>query len=200
MEYRVGLPEQLRASAAALYDEAFRQKFEPIVKDPAQRVAILAEAICPEFAIVAIEADRLIGLVGFYEGGSSFTGGGTARGVITRLGWFKGLWALVLFSLFRKSPAPGTLRMDGIVVDSAMRGKGIGNELLDRLVKYARQRGWHQIRLDVVDSNPGARRLYERRGFVPIRTMSHPFLSRLMGFSVSTTMVKHLDRNTNTHA
>ena len=130
----------------------------------------------------------------------ALTGGGTARGVITRLGWFKGLWALVLFSLFRKSPAPGTLRMDGIVVDSAMRGKGIGNELLDRLVKYARQRGWHQIRLDVVDSNPGARRLYERRGFVPMRTMSYPFLSRLMGFSVSTTMVKHLDRNTNTHA
>lgn len=200
MEYRVGLPEQLRSSAAALYDEAFRQKFELIVKDPAQRVAILAEAICPEFAIVAIEADRLTGLVGFYEGGRSFTGGGTARGVIIRLGWLRGLWALVLFSFFRKNPTPGTLRMDGIVVDSAMRGKGIGNELLDRLVKYAREQGWHQIRLDVVDSNPGARRLYERKGFVPIRTKSHPFLSRLMGFSASTTMVKYLDRISDTHA
>ena len=50
----------------------------------------------------------------------------------------------------------------------------------------------HAVRLDVVDSNPRARRLYEREGFVPVRTVRTPYLQRAMGFAASTTMVRDI--------
>ena len=198
MEYQIGLPETLRGQAAVLYDEAFRKKFAPIVTDRDQRISILTDSICPAFAIVALDAGRLAGLVGFYEGDRSFTSGGTAKGLIKRLGWLRGLRAAILFSLFHKKPSEGVLRMDGIIVDPTLRGKGIGSELLDLLTKYALDHGWKQIRLDVVDTNPKARHLYERKGFVAVHTYPHPYLTRLMGFGASTMMVKYLDRHAET--
>lgn len=60
--------------------------------------------------------------------------------------------------------------MDGIAVKQDMRGKGIGTKLLDELKQYARDNGFSSIRLDVIDTNPAARRLYERQGFVLTRT------------------------------
>ena len=47
--------------------------------------------------------------------------------------------------------------MDGIVVAPDARGQGIGSELLRRVVAFARDSGFKQVRLDVVDTNPGAR-------------------------------------------
>lgn len=48
------------------------------------------------------------------------------------------------------------------------------------------------VRLEVVDSNAGARRLYERVGFVGIKTAVYPYLHSL-GFTAVTTMVKGIN-------
>jgi ribosomal protein S18 acetylase RimI-like enzyme len=82
--------------------------------------------------------------------------------------------------------------MDGIVVHPSARGQGIGTQLLEALFQYAREHGFARVRLDVVDTNPRARQLYERQGFVAVKTRQYPFLRRVLGFAAVTTMIKEL--------
>ena len=191
IEIRRGLPTELRLQAAILYEEAFRQKFEPIVRSQEDRLAILSQSFRPDLAFVAMEGRSIVGLVGFHEGGQGFTSGGSVRGILRRLGWFKGIRALLLFSLFERRARTGELLMDGIAVAGSMRGRGVGTRLLQRVAQYAGERGDRTVRLDVVDTNRRARRLYERLGFEAVRTTRFPLFRRL-GFSASTTMVRRL--------
>ncbi len=78
--------------------------------------------------------------------------------------------------------------MDGIVVDPAYRGKGIGTRLFSSLIEFGNTEKYSTIRLDVIDTNPGARKLYERLGFYEEKTERFEFLRGLLGFGASTTM------------
>ncbi|GEM_PF-1524708 len=51
-----------------------------------------------------------------------------------------------------------------------------------------------QVRLDVVDTNPDARRLCERKGFQAIRHVKYGVLTAWMGFTGSTTLVKDVTK------
>lgn len=61
---------------------------------------------------------------------------------------------------------PGRLMVVAMWTEPAWRGRGVGLILLDQVVGWARERA---LRPDlwVADSNPAARRLYERYGFEP---------------------------------
>ena len=55
----------------------------------------------------------------------------------------------------------------GMFVQPGSRGHGVGTELLGAAVAHARSwPGVRQVHLSVTSSSPGARRLYERAGFV----------------------------------
>ncbi|GAB4453124.1 MAG: GNAT family N-acetyltransferase [Armatimonadaceae bacterium] len=192
LTFQVGLPEDQRKAAAALLDAAFARKFAPIVPDRTRRVALLAECLSPEHALVALSGDRLVGLVGFHAPGGSFVGG-DFQTVVRHLGVWGAARTVLLLSLFVRKPRRGELLLDGFAVDVSERGRGIGTGLLENLIHFARTEGYRQIRLDVVDTNPGARRLYDRFGFIPVQTSSAPYLERWFGFRSSTTMVKRLD-------
>jgi ribosomal protein S18 acetylase RimI-like enzyme len=49
------------------------------------------------------------------------------------------------------------------------RGTGIGKSLVTWAIDWARSRGYRKIKLEVAESNPRARRLYEELGFRPER-------------------------------
>jgi RimJ/RimL family protein N-acetyltransferase len=55
----------------------------------------------------------------------------------------------------------------GMSVGRPWRGRGIGTALLDALFQWASRHDLHRIELEVLANNPGAIRLYERRGFQP---------------------------------
>jgi predicted GNAT family N-acyltransferase len=73
-----------------------------------------------------------------------------------------------------------------------MRGRGVGTMLLQYLIRYARESGYNTLRLDVIDTNAGARRLYERLGFVALETANFPYLKWALGFAGATQMVYDL--------
>ena len=145
-----------------------------------------------EYAIVAIAENKLVGLAGFHTPTGSLTGGLTYRGLLSQLGFIKGNWAALIFSLYERNPTPGELVMDGIVVDSTARGKGIGSRLLEEISNYAKEHGFNCVRLDVIDINPKAKKLYERKGFEAVKSDHFPYLRRFLGFSGSTTMNLYL--------
>jgi GNAT superfamily N-acetyltransferase len=153
---------------------------------------VLARALVPERAIVTLAAGELVGLVGFHLGGSSFAEI-RLRHLVAEFGW-TGVPHWALLALLARRPREGELLLDGIVVRPDSRGQGIGTALLREVEALARGHGLEAVRLDVVDTNPDARRLYEREGFVATTTHRSPFLGRLFGFSASTTMVKAVGR------
>ena len=189
IEIRFGLPEHCRRQAAELYYEAFRQKFEPIMSSRQHGVAILEKAFDSERAVVALCQDQLAGVAGLHYRGRQFVNAG-ASAFAHEFGWLSGLLRFALFAVFAEREREGELLLDDIAVHSSMRGKGIGTRLLQAVFDFARAHGFGAVRLEVVDTNPDARRLYERLGFVPAQTQRYPYLRRLMGFAAVTTMIK----------
>ena len=183
-----GWAPESTAQAAALYEAAFGQKFARAIPDREQRIAVLAQSFLPRFSFAALDGDRLVGLAGFHSPSGSLTGAMGATQLIGALGLVRGLWACALFSLFERTPVAGELVMDGIAVDAHYRGQGIGSKLLDAIVAYATEHQFRSVRLDVIDSNPRARKLYEAKGFRATKRESFPYLAWLIGFAGATTM------------
>jgi len=189
IEYQIGLPETLRNEAAQLYDEAFGAKFAIAVPNQAQRLHLLADSFCLPFAVGAIAHGRLVGLAGFQTPQGALTKRMTAAKLFQHFNIFRATWAAMVFSLYERKSENAELLMDGIAVAQDLRGQGIGTKLLNELKKYAHDNGFLQIRLDVIDTNLAARRLYAHQGFVAKKTESFSYLRPLLGFGASTTMV-----------
>lgn len=66
------------------------------------------------------------------------------------------------FSTFAAMPL---LNIHDLAVRGEFRGKGLGGALLDCVAEKARALGCCRVTLEVHENNPGARRLYERKGF-----------------------------------
>lgn len=186
----LGLPAHLHTQAAALFYEAFGRKLNPIIGNDDRAIAIIQEGLDPTCCISAYEGDQLLGVAGFCHGSSQLV---TLRigSLIRHFGFVKGLWRFGLSLLGKRHAQPHELLMDGIAVNGAARGRGIGTQLLDRLYQFAREHGYQSIRLDVIDTNPDARRLYERVGFMAIKTQAYPYLKSL-GFTAATTMSREV--------
>ncbi len=193
IRYKPGLPESCLATSASLYDEAFGQKFRIAIRSDQQRLSLLKDCFQREYALVAMAGDKLVGIAGFHTLSGSFTGGITYDDLVSRLGFIEGTRAALVFGLYERKPVSGELLMDGIAVHRDYRGKGIGRRLLEELAGYAREKEYDRLRLDVIDTNSGARKLYERVGFRPIRTERFAYLRWFLGFSGSTTMVLDIE-------
>lgn len=185
-----GIPESMRETAAELYDEAFGAKFALAISSKTHRLSLLAKSLNLPFAFAAIEGEKLLALAGYKTAAGSFTSGITFSNLIKHVGTFRGIKAAVVFSLYERSLKPGELLMDGIVVDSSRRGEGIGSQLLAKLCSFAKANEYVNVRLDVIDTNPSARRMYERNGFVPTKTKHFEYLRWFLGFGASTTLLR----------
>ena len=188
ISYHVGIAEKYRDAVVDLYDDAFGQKFSVAISSKEDRLRLLKTTFMLDYAIGAVYQDRLIGIAGFQTPQGSLTAGITYDTLVSELGVVKGNWAAVIFSLYeRKSPLE-VLLMDGIAVHSDARGKGVGSRLITEVASYAKAHDFQRIRLDVIDTNPKAKSLYQRKGFTSMTTASYPYLTWLLGFSASTTM------------
>lgn len=188
----LGVPEERRQEAAELYWEAFARKLAPALGPRARGVSLIAPRLRLDRAVVALDGERLLGLAGFHLDGTTFVDL-TARDLFREFGPLRSLWRLALFALLDRKAKTGELLMDGIVVSPTQRGQGVGTALLHAMVELARAHGLSSVRLDVVDTNPRARALYEREGFVITKIERTPYLRRLMGFGSSAEMVAPVD-------
>lgn len=188
ISYQTGIPEKYRLAAVDLYDEAFGEKFSVAVRNTEDRKQIFARGLTLKYAIASISQHRLVGIAGFHATEGSLTGAITYRDLVSQLGFFRGNRAAAVFSLYERTPKPKELLMDGIAVRSDARGMGVGSTLLEEIKKYAKQHGYDRVRLDVIDTNPKAKKLYERVGFKAVKTESFPYLKGFLGFGGITTM------------
>ena len=181
-----------RCEAAALYWAAFSGKLGRILRPERKAMALLVRVLDPSYAFSAIDADgNLLGVAGFKTRQGAFLSVGL-RDLAKSYGWFGALWRGVLLDMLERPDQPRLLLMDGIFVRESARGLGVGSALLDRIVDEARDRRLDGVRLDVIDANPRARALYERKGFEPAGTEQMGPFRYLLGFRSATTMIRQV--------
>lgn len=188
-----GFPEVLRGQAAALYFEAFSGKIGGVLGRDGRGERFVASVIDPAFCLSAVSGDgaTLLGIAGFKTKDGAMVGGGLAE-MAAVYGWVGAVLRGVLLSALERDLADGQLLMDGIAVAPQARGLGIGSALLDAVCQHALKCGVAELRLDVIDTNPRARALYERKGFAAGPTSQTGLLRHVFGFSSATTMVRTL--------
>ena len=189
-----GIPDKQRAAAAALYWQAFGAKLGRVLGPEDSGRAFFERTLDGRYAYCALDGrGRVLGLAGFRTGTGSLTGGGLGD-LAQVYGWWGAFWRAALLSLLERELAPGIMLMDGICVAAGARGQGIGGALLDRIVTHAADKGLAAVRLDVIDSNPRARALYERKGFVAGRETRLGPLRNVFGFRRATEMYRAISR------
>ncbi|HKC76761.1 MAG TPA: GNAT family N-acetyltransferase, partial [Gaiellaceae bacterium] len=83
-------------------------------------------------------------------------------------------------ALDRKSDR--TWLLDLLYVRPAARGKGVGTELLRAAAKHVQDQGAEMLALETLESNAGAKRLYDRLGFRTVeRVLAAPAASLIGG-------------------
>lgn len=182
-----GFAESEREQVATLYWEAFERKLRPGFVNGPTGLAVIGAALRSARVLVAREGDRIVGICGFHHAGTGATDLGWSR-LRHSLSVPAALRARLILSLLSRSDHPEALVLDGICVDRATRGRGIGTSLLGAAAELARTLGMGAVRLSVVDTNPRARALYERRGFTPTGQGTLGLLAPVYGFDGYTTM------------
>jgi ribosomal protein S18 acetylase RimI-like enzyme len=187
------LPETLRNQAGQIYYEAFRRKLQPLVGKPIETLRVLTAGLNLKMALGALVDGKLLGVAGLHSREGIFSRVILHDG-IHHLGLWRGLYAWGVLNLFGAGAncPHDHLRIAALAVDAAARGQGLGSRLLEAVFDKARQEGFRAVRLEVVDTNHDARRLYERTGFAVVKTHSYPIKSDWMGFSSDHVMVKAL--------
>ncbi|MBU2483536.1 MAG: GNAT family N-acetyltransferase [Alphaproteobacteria bacterium] len=183
-----GLRPGHRREATALFWEAFKGKLAPVMQPEALALSFLENVVDPTHAISAVsEQGDLLGVAGFKTSSGGFVGGGMAQ-LCAAYGPVGGFWRGLVLSTLDRPVEAGSLLMDGIFVSAAARGQGVGTLLLAAVKRKARDLGATSVRLDVIDSNPRARALYEREGFVAQETSETGLFGHIFGFRSSTRM------------
>lgn len=75
-------------------------------------------------------------------------------------------------------PFPGEFYVEFLIVDSKLRGNGIGRVLMDRMEKKARAAGASRLTLDVTTKNTAGQRFYSRYGMVQVPDWPRSSLGR----------------------
>jgi ribosomal protein S18 acetylase RimI-like enzyme len=187
------LDESQRAQAGLILYEAFRRKLQPLTGDPARTIPLLSAALNLDMVMGAVVDGRLLGVAGLHSHEGCYAqfdllSAAAAHGIL------RGVRAWAMLSLFSRGagcPA-GELRIAALAVDAAARGQGVGSRLLEAIFAKAYADGLVAVRLEVVDTNSGARQLYERLGFRVVRTERYPLPRNWLGFSGDHVMVKVL--------
>jgi len=79
------------------------------------------------------------------------------------VGYVVGGWSHLNFSAYKGKRA----ELENICVTKAVRGKGIGGQLVDALYTWCRQQGATHVMVDVYTPNIRAYAFYEKQGFTP---------------------------------
>jgi len=127
-----------------------------------------------EYVYVAIDGGEVVGIAIGATGAEYTKADEEGFGVYYRcIGWVGSLrlsaaW-LAVRNVLTKRLGADDFYISVLCVDSKRRGSGVGGFILENIARTARDQGCNRLVLDVSFENEGARRLYERLGFVSMK-------------------------------
>lgn len=192
MKISKGFAEHERDQIAALYWEAFGSKLGRTLGPRRKALTYIARVLSKDHAICAHnDQGALLGVAGFKTAQGALVDGSTSD-MASVYGWIGALGRIAVLALLERDVENARFLMDGIFVDPAARGEGVGTRLLEAISQEAADRGYVEVRLDVIDGNERAKALYERQGFEAISTQSTGLARHIFGFRTATTMVRRV--------
>ncbi len=168
INYLDHLPDEFKASAIQLYFNSLKEKLGPVLGDDSRAQEVLESNLATKQCLVAICDQNLVGVLGIQTDKGGFINP-TLNKMVKVYGKVGGIFRLIGLALLHHKTASDELYVDGVAVADEMRGKGIGSQLFELLERIASKKGIRTISVEVIDSNPRAKALYERLGFVLIK-------------------------------
>ncbi|MDB6452430.1 GNAT family N-acetyltransferase [Falsirhodobacter sp. 20TX0035] len=184
-----GLPERHRSAAAELYWQAFGGKLGRVLGPDDRGRDFVRRAIRADHVLAAVEGDRLLGICGFKTARGAFVAA-DASVMRASYGTLGALWRRHALGLLVQDTDNERFLIDGLCVAEGARNRGVGTALIGAICTKARRQGYAAVRLDVVDTNLDARRLYERLGFRAVGMHRARAAATLFGFAATVTMVR----------
>lgn len=191
--------EQVEQAAEIHYD-AFKYKVKYLLLFTGSRkkaVSFLTRALTIRNGLYVLKADRVIGIVGLQRDKEAYIDA-TFRLFKKTFGLFGASWRFVAFKAYKffvGSPEVHELRIDWLAVSGEARGLGVGSYLLQKVQEIASDMGKTNLVLEVVDTNPQARKLYERIGFVHTDTKKFGLITSKAGFKALHYMNKSIGKS-----
>lgn len=110
------------------------------------------------------------------------------------LGFFRGLKACIMLKLIFSMGkiSNDTLKLELLSVGKDFRGEGIGHKLLDKIEELGKDKGFSKVSLEVIDTNPRAKKLYESFGYEEVKFINTEKMTRPIGFTGIHEMEKKL--------
>lgn len=190
--------EAQKCQVAKMYYQAFAKKFSTIwlfADNEEEATKVLINSINYENGLYALCDEEVMGFVGL-ETGDSFYTQLTYSAFLSAFNFFDATWRVTAYGLYRIFHGEirnDAVHIDPIVVSSKARGLGIGSKLLDGTYELTRSLNKHKVILEVVDTNPDAKKLYERHGFHVVKEENLSILTKEAGFSIVYYMEKRLE-------
>jgi ribosomal protein S18 acetylase RimI-like enzyme len=187
---------ELAGQAAAIFYEAFREKIhrlELFPRSPEQAIRIIERSLDLSSGRCALVDGRVAGVAGWQYGDQRCYRLHWPT-LVQEFGWL-GAAARMFINRLQdaQAPRPGELRVEALAVAPDLRGRGVGTALLAATEAHARALHLRALLIEAVDTNTGARRLYERFGFVTTRILHFGPFTRRAGFTGAVCMRKELE-------
>ncbi len=170
------------SSAADLFLSALGSKLIPILGQDARAHDVIESSIKIRNCISAVEDGELLGILAIQTKNKSFIDP-SFEDMVSVYGLISGIARTAKLSLLTHVPKNDEIHVEGIAVMESARGKGIGTRLLNELFSFASEMDKKRITLEVINTNPKAKDLYEQLGFnVEKRENVWPF-NKIIGWS-----------------
>ncbi|WP_238655700.1 GNAT family N-acetyltransferase [Paenibacillus piscarius] len=192
------LNEEQKREVARLYYQAFTLKFSGIwifSRKEQDIVEVLSRCLRYDNALYAVYEGKVVGFAGM-ETGDGFFMALSYRSLRQTFGVLGGAWRYAAYGFYRllNGDTPSnTVHIDPLVVSAEARGLGVGTRLLEAVFAWSKEADRGKVMLEVVDTNPLAKKLYERVGFRTFKVQNTRLFSAQAGFHKVLHMEKLLD-------
>lgn len=178
--------------AVDIYYFAFQRKIRALIKLTEKALAIYKKALNPDRGLFALSNHSVVGVTGLHYDNKNFMEI-KYKYIREHFNPIQSYFIYFINKIMSPKLEPGVLRIDSIAVAENARGQGIGSLLIKKVFEFAKEKGFKKIVLEVVDTNPKAKKLYERLGFKEKKIVKYYFTKRVAGFSSESIMIFNME-------
>ncbi len=170
MIYNKIIDEKYLNDAIKIFLDGFDSKYSSVIKNKLSRVLIYQTMLRNTPIIFQVENDKLVSIMIYATP--------TNKNKINFKSYNKDVKfkdrfkAHIINSIIIHEASENESYVQFVAVDKNSRGKGYGKSIFSYFEKFSSTSGFEQMCLDVIDTNPKAKKLYENLGFKSVKTIS----------------------------